>query len=369
MMNRLPTAGFGLARRCPTSRLSPFRSSTAIRTVFDNYYDERLWLQSDEANLRPVHVPSKPGSKAFVSSIEGSAVVDLFFQYATKRDTGKTGGQAQQPSLDLEGVHNLLEGIGESHDDHTVKRLFAEADLDNSGCVDLQEFLFAADKILGSAPARIVLIVGGPGSGKGLLSQRLEKEAGLVHLSSGDLLRCEVKRGTVLGKQVKEIMARGELVSSEIIVTLMRRRMRDHPGNRVLLDGFPRSMENALDLVKLCGKPELALHLECDDTILMERIMARAAKAAESEGRRADDNFHTALQRLRNYHKYHDSTIQFLREQHVPIVELDCSVKPDLVWEQLLAIGRMMRPAVQLPKEVEETAAVAQEDLPWTGTR
>jgi len=100
--------------------------------------------------------------------------------------------------------------------------------------------LIAADKILGNAPARIVLIVGGPGSGKGVLSKRLEKEAGLVHLSSGDLLRAEVAKGTVLGKQVEGMMERGELVSSEVIVTLMRRRMRDHPGKRVLLDGFPR---------------------------------------------------------------------------------------------------------------------------------
>ena len=91
-----------------------------------------------------------------------------------------------------------------------------------------------------------------------------------------------------------------------------------------------RSMENAIDLVKLCGKPELALHLECDDTILMERIMTRAAKSAESQGKRVDDNFHTALKRLRTYHKFHRPTIQFLREQHVPIVELDCSVPPDL---------------------------------------
>lgn len=57
----------------------------------------------------------------------------------------------------------------------------------------------------------------------------------------------------------------------------------------------------------------------------MERIMTRAA-----EGNRADDNFQTALQRLRTYHKYHKSTIQFLREQHVPIVELDCSVTPEI---------------------------------------
>ena len=86
-----------------------------------------------------------------------------------------------------------------------------------------------------------------------------------------------------------------------------------------------RSLENAIDLVKLCGKPELALHMECDDTILMERIMERGAQS-----KRPDDNFHTALKRLRTYHKFHLPTIQFLREQHVPIVELDCSVAPDL---------------------------------------
>ena len=104
------------------------------------------------------------------------------------------------------------------------------------------------------------------------------------------------------------------------------------------------------------------------------------ARGANSGGERVDDNFHTALKRVRTYHKYHLSTVQFLREQHVPIVELDCSVTPDLgrcflsyfwiellselglrynpvsppptkVWEQLMAIGRMMRPAVKLPNQ------------------
>lgn len=153
---------------------------------------------------------------------------------------------------------------------------------------------------------------------------------------------------------------------------------------------FCRSLENAVDLVKLCGKPELALHMECDDTILMERIMARGANSE-----RADDNFQTALKRLRTYHKFHLPTIQFLREQHVPIVELDCSVAPDLgtsvylesffcfsclcftyacfsfsfpylVWEQLMAIGRVMRPAVKIPQtKIEEDM---EEIPPGTGT-
>jgi adenylate kinase family enzyme len=88
----------------------------------------------------------------------------------------------------------------------------------------------------------------------------------------------------------------------------------------------------AHDLMELCGVPELALHLECDDTILMERILKRQAAATTT---RDDDNIHTALQRLRTYHKYHDSTMDWLREQHVPVVNLDCSGTPDQVWEQL----------------------------------
>jgi adenylate kinase family enzyme len=212
----------------------------------------------------------------------------------------------------------------------------------------LQEFLRSADDILCGAPARIVLVVGGPGSGKGLLCKRLQDECHVVHLSSGELLREEVARDTLLGREVKEMIARGELVSSAVIVTLVRRRMRDHPGKRVLLDGFPRSLENAHDLVKLCGRPEVALHLTCDDTILMERIIKRGRNGMIDGDARADDNFDTALQRLRTFHKYHHSTLEWLKEQRVPIVNLDCSGQADDVWSQLMAIGRLMRPATQL---------------------
>ncbi len=222
-----------------------------------------------------------------------------------------------------------------------------------------QEFLHGSDMILGGAPVGIVLIVGGPGSGKGVLSKRLEEECGVVHLSSGDLLRDEVRRDTVLGRQVRDIMARGELVSSAVIVTLMRRVMRNHPGKRVLLDGFPRSIQNAHDLVELCGTPDLALHLECDDTILMERILKRGQEANPQVGDsgRADDNIHTALKRLRTYHKYHNSTLEWLREQHVPVVNLDCSGSAESVWEQLCAIGRLMRPATRIDASTSSVAA------------
>ena len=103
-------------------------------------------------------------------------------------------------------------------------------------------------------------------------------------------------------------------------------------------NSFISSAENARDLVTLCGKPELALHLDCDDTVLIERILNRGRS-----GERADDNIDTALQRIRTYHKYHNMTIEFLRQEQVPVVNLDCSTTPDGVWEQLSAISRLMR--------------------------
>lgn len=187
-------------------------------------------------------------------SVQREVAADLFHQYARIRDDRVT-------SLDVHDVALLLREIGETPTRASLQQLFDVADADGNGVIDLAEFLEHYDYILGGNPARIVLIVGGPGSGKGVLSARLQQKCGVVHLSSGDLLRTEVARDSALGRQVRDIMARGELVSSAIMVALMKRRVRDHPGKRVLLDGFPRSLENAHDLVALCGKPELALHL------------------------------------------------------------------------------------------------------------
>ena len=255
-------------------------------------------------------------------------------------------------SMDWHDVKDLLDGIGEDSSDEVVKKLFEVADVAGNGVIDTEEFLAHSDTFLGGRPARIILVVGGPGSGKGRLCERLVKECGVVHLSSGDLLREEVAKGTALGKQVEEIMKSGGLVSSALMVTLMKARMRDHPGKRILLDGFPRSQENARDLVTLCGKPELALNITCDDTVLLERILNRG-----KSGARADDNFHTALERIRTYHKYGHVTLDFLREEHVPVVYLDGEQTAEGVWEQLCAIGRLMRSVVRLNPSVNGPAS------------
>ena len=146
--------------------------------------------------------------------------------------------------------------------DEEARKLFQTVDTDGNGYISKDEFVYKSELFLKGRPARIILIVGGkpnikcpstciaivlkifvasgPGSGKGLLCDRLVKECGVVHLSSGDLLRQEVEAGTRLGQEVKEIMRSGGLVSSAIMVALMQKRMKDHPGKRLLLDGFPR---------------------------------------------------------------------------------------------------------------------------------
>ena len=275
---------------------------------------------------------SQIGSGAFLPS-ELPAVVDLFSDYADKH--GK---------LDVARLAQLLDAVGEAPDPALLNALFTTADTDRSGHLDLDEFLAAADTILATNPqvlGRCTLVVGGPGSGKGVLCARLVAECGYGHVSSGDMLREEVASGTPIGMQAAEMMARGDLVPSEMITTMLRRRLRGAGGRRLLLDGFPRSRQNAIDFEQLCGRPELALHLACDEEVMVQRILKRA----QSEGR-ADDNLETAQRRIAVFRESQAPTMQWLREARVPIIELDCGGSPEDVWAQLLVVGRLMRPAV-----------------------
>merc|ERR1712232_962244 len=102
-------------------------------------------------------------------------------------------------SMDWHYVQDMLTGIGEKPTDEVVQKLFEVADREKKGIITTEEFLANHETFLSGRPARIILVVGGPGSGKGLLSERLANECGVVHLSSGDLLRDEISQGTELG--------------------------------------------------------------------------------------------------------------------------------------------------------------------------
>ena len=144
-----------------------------------------------------------------------------------------------------------------------------------------------------------VLLIGPPGSGKGTQGDRLAARLGIEHLAAGDLLRAEVDNGTPLGRQVAGIMQRGELVPDVVILgLLMPRVLAASEANGYLLDGFPRSVEQAAEARKLAemaqAGPDAVIYLDAPRDVLVERILARATK----EGR-ADDNPETVSNRLR----------------------------------------------------------------------
>lgn len=341
------------------------RLSAPLNQSFHTSKRQPFYTHTHNQNQTSDDSTLNPGSRAF-GECEISALSDLFLQFAQESHSVDADG----PFLDLDGIRRLLASIGERHlDESTLQKLFDDINVNRDGKLRLPCFLASSDRVLGDSPARIILVVGGPGSGKGAVCERLAADCGAVHISCGNLLRDEVKADTPMGREVAAIMEDGGLVSSAVVTALMRRKMRQFPGRRILLDGFPRSKENARDFVEQCGPPELALHLDCEDATLIERILKRGKDSAEQtdggEGR-TDDNIDTALKRLRNYHKYHRSTMEWLRKQHVPIVELDCSGTKENVWGQLMAIGRLMRPAVKIPPTPKsEPSANRSEDEEW----
>ncbi|HEY4369897.1 MAG TPA: adenylate kinase [Steroidobacteraceae bacterium] len=126
---------------------------------------------------------------------------------------------------------------------------------------------------------RIVLL-GAPGSGKGTQAQRLQARHGVPQVSSGDLLRDAVARGTELGKKAKAVMEAGQLVSDDIVLGLIRDRLsRPDAANGFILDGFPRNIDQANslnDLLREIGQPlDAVLLLDVRNATLMQRLAGR----------------------------------------------------------------------------------------------
>ena len=160
-----------------------------------------------------------------------------------------------------------------------------------------------------------VLLIGPPGSGKGTQGERLAARLGLEHLAAGDLLRAEVESRTPLGRQVADLMQRGELVPDAVIVSLlMPRVLAASEANGYLLDGFPRSVEQAVEARKLADMagagPDAVIYLDAPRDELVRRILARA----EIEGR-ADDNPETVHNRLRVFDEATHPLVDYYRDR------------------------------------------------------
>jgi adenylate kinase len=148
-----------------------------------------------------------------------------------------------------------------------------------------------------------IILFGPPGAGKGTQAVKIAEKYGLIHISTGDLLRAEVKAGTELGHAAKSLMDKGILVSDEIVTGMIDSKISQNLSSTgFIFDGFPRTINQAEALDKLLAKYNLSitttLSLEVDEEELYKRISLRG----KSSGRLDDQDRNTFLKRMSVYH-------------------------------------------------------------------
>jgi adenylate kinase len=147
-----------------------------------------------------------------------------------------------------------------------------------------------------------IVLFGPPGAGKGTQSENLINKYGLVHLSTGDILRSEIARGTSLGKKAKEIMDRGELVGDDIVIGMIESKLDENSNAKgFIFDGFPRTAAQAVALDDLLQKKGTGisgmLALEVNDEELVKRLLLRG----QDSGRPDDKNEEVIRRRIQEY--------------------------------------------------------------------
>src|SRR5437763_13498644 len=158
-----------------------------------------------------------------------------------------------------------------------------------------------------------VLLLGPQGAGKGTQAKRISAEYGIPHIASGEILRAEMAAGTELSRRVREVYDRGDLVSDELMIELIRARLgQPDTENGFILDGFPRTTVQAEALDEMFGQIgrsfSVVFALQIPDSVAFERLRRRA----EVEGR-ADDTDEAIRRRLDNYHRETEPLIEYYR--------------------------------------------------------
>lgn len=215
---------------------------------------------------------------------------------------------------------------------------------------------------------RIVLL-GAPGAGKGTQCKRIVARYGLQHLSSGDILREQRAAGTELGKKAQSYMDSGALVPDEIIVEMMIDAIEKAPPAGFILDGFPRTVNQAVELDKLLAGSgqdiDVILNLQIDDQVIEERMTGRRScpkcgtvyhiknlkpkveGVCDNDGtkliQRPDDGPEVVKNRLKTYHRQTEPLVDYYQESRT-VYDIDANKGADevsvLVFEKLDALVR-----------------------------
>jgi adenylate kinase len=193
--------------------------------------------------------------------------------------------------------------------------------------------------------------MGAPGAGKGTHAKNISRQFNIPHISTGDILREEVSRGTELGKTAKSYMDEGKLLPDDIIIEIIKKRLQaDDCKGGYLFDGFPRTLVQAEKLDAI-SRIESVIYLKCDDEILIKRLTGR--RIAEDgriyniyfdpppEGiktyQRDDDNEKTIRERLKIFYDTFTPIMEFYKKKNI-FHEIRGDEERTIVYKQILSI-------------------------------
>ena len=160
-----------------------------------------------------------------------------------------------------------------------------------------------------------IVIFGAPGSGKGTQSERIVEKYGINHISTGDVLRAEIKNGTELGKTAKGYIDQGQLIPDELMIDILASvfdSFKDSKG--VIFDGFPRTIAQAEALKKMLAERGQDVSVMLDLEVPEDELMVRLIKPGKDSGR-ADDNEETIKKRLHVYHSQTSPLIDWYKNE------------------------------------------------------
>lgn len=185
-----------------------------------------------------------------------------------------------------------------------------------------------------------LVLIGCPGAGKGTQAKKLSKHFDIAHISTGDLLREQISKGTELGKKVSEIINAGGLVSDDIVSAMLAERIKaDDCKNGFILDGYPRNVSQAEGLEAIIGKLDKVVCFEVEDSIIVDRMTGRRGcpkcgqmfhvkynppkqdgvcdACGEALIQRKDDNEETVVNRLKVYHETTAPVINYYADKGI----------------------------------------------------
>ena len=160
-----------------------------------------------------------------------------------------------------------------------------------------------------------IVIFGAPGSGKGTQSERIVEKYGITHISTGDVMRAEIKNGTELGKTAKGYIDQGQLIPDELMIDILASvfdSFKDSKG--VIFAGFPRTIAQAEALKKMLAERGQDVSVMLDLEVPEDELMVRLIKRGKDSGR-ADDNEETIKKRLHVYHSQTSPLIDWYKNE------------------------------------------------------